>query len=261
VEVVVSELHSAAARLTDAGQRLQDGLSAVDLEVGQLLGSGWKGGAASAYGKEWEKWHGGAGQIVRGLQTMSQLLTVAGNEYAKTDEQAAGAVSSSFQDTGGSASGSSTGGQGTSPSSTGHGARGHGGGADGLAQQMDLGQSMMAPVSQIGQAIAGLAQQVGQGVAAAAQAASGLAQIRPAGDSESAQQDDAVGRDDERPSAQRPEDQSDESEERERGTSRPGDAASSGDRSRSTAPVEPLRPAPESPSDGGRSTGSRWLGD
>ena len=44
VEVVVSELDLAATRLADAGQRLQDGLSGVDLEVGQLLGSGWTGG-------------------------------------------------------------------------------------------------------------------------------------------------------------------------------------------------------------------------
>ncbi|MDF1910491.1 WXG100 family type VII secretion target, partial [Mycolicibacterium smegmatis] len=28
----------------------------------QLLGSGWKGGAASAYSEQWDKWHNGAGQ-------------------------------------------------------------------------------------------------------------------------------------------------------------------------------------------------------
>lgn len=62
VEVVVSELHSAAARLGDAGQRLQGGLSSADLEVGRLLGSGWKGGAASAFETAWDQWHGGAGE-------------------------------------------------------------------------------------------------------------------------------------------------------------------------------------------------------
>jgi WXG100 family type VII secretion target len=101
VEVVVSELDLAATRLADAGQRLQDGLSGVDLEVGQLLGSGWKGGAASAFGTEWDSWHSGAGQVVRGLQTMSQWLTVAAKEYAKTDEQTAGALGSSMQGSGG----------------------------------------------------------------------------------------------------------------------------------------------------------------
>lgn len=48
VEVVTSELHLAAERLSGAGQRLQDGLSAVDLESGNLLGSGWQGEAAAA---------------------------------------------------------------------------------------------------------------------------------------------------------------------------------------------------------------------
>lgn len=95
VEVVVAELTLAAARLQDAGQRLQDGLSGVDLETRELLGSGWQGDAASAFGTVWEQWHGGAGRVVRGLQTMSELLTAAGNEYAKTDEQAAGAIGAS----------------------------------------------------------------------------------------------------------------------------------------------------------------------
>jgi ESAT-6 family protein len=229
VEVVVSELHSAAARLADAGQRLQDGLSAVDVEVGQLLGSGWKGGAASAFDKEWEKWHGGAGQVIRGLQTMSQLLTVAGKEYAKTDEQAGAAINSSFQGAGGSAgptTGSNAGSQGAGPSSNGQGASGQGGagGIEDLAQQMDLGQSMMAPVSQIGQTVTGLAQQAGQAVAGAAEVASGLAQQ----------------------AAQRPEDRSDDERERDGEPKRSGDAAGSGDRSGSTAPVDTARIDPPS---------------
>jgi WXG100 family type VII secretion target len=246
VEVVVSELHSAAARLADAGQRLQDGLSAVDVEVGQLLGSGWKGGAASAFDKEWDKWHGGAGQVIRGLQTMSQLLTVAGKEYAKTDEQAGAAINSSFQGAGGSAgpaTGSNAVGQGTDPSSNAQGASGQGGagGVEDLAQQMGLGQSMLAPVSQIGQTVTGLAQQAGQAVAGAAQAASGLAQK----------------------AAQQQEDQSEDERERDGEPKRPGDAARSGDRAGSpapvhTAPVDPLRPAPP-PSEGRDSSGGSGL--
>ncbi|HJR89870.1 MAG TPA: WXG100 family type VII secretion target [Aeromicrobium sp.] len=241
VEVVVSQLHSAAARLADAGQRLHDGLSAVDVEVGQLLGSGWKGGAATAYNTEWEKWHDGAGQVVLGLQTMSELLTVAGKEYAKTDEQNAGAISSSFQGAGGSggdATGGNPGGQGAGPSSSGQGE-----GVAGLAQQMDLGQSMMAPVSQIGQAVTGLAQQAGQAAAGVAQAASGLAQ-------QAAAKDDEVTRD--------------ESEERDGEAERPSDAAGSGEQSGSTAPVdtapvETPRPAPQSSTEGGHSSGGSRL--
>ena len=65
VEVVTSELHLAAERLSGAGQRLQDGLSAVDLETSNLLGSGWQGAAATAFEKYWDQWHNGAGQVVR----------------------------------------------------------------------------------------------------------------------------------------------------------------------------------------------------
>ncbi|AFM19640.1 WXG100 family type VII secretion target [Mycolicibacterium chubuense NBB4] len=114
VDVVVSELHTAAARLRDAGQRLQDGLTGVDLETRELLGSGWKGDAASAYGPAWDQWHTGAGQVIRGVQIMSDLLTIAGKEYAKTDRQAGEVLDATMQGTGT---------------------------ASGLAQQMDLGSA------------------------------------------------------------------------------------------------------------------------
>ncbi|KUI31144.1 hypothetical protein AU195_12040 [Mycobacterium sp. IS-1496] len=176
VEVVVSELNSASVRLADAGQRLQDGLSSVDLEVDQLLGSGWKGGAASAFGGEWDKWHSGAGQVVRGLQTMSDLLRIAGREYAKTDEQAAGALGSSMQATG-AAGGASGGGAATTS------ANGAAGGQDvaELAQQMNLTESATAvaaaaPAAQPGQALPTVAEAVQGAAGQSTQLAGGLAQ-------------------------------------------------------------------------------------
>lgn len=187
VEVVVSELDSAATRLADTGQRLQDGLSGVDLEVGQLLGSGWKGGAATAFGTEWDKWHSGAGQVVRGLQTMSQWLTVAAKEYAKTDEQAAGALGASMQGSGGSgtpAAGGGSGGGGAAWQSAGAQP-----GVGELAAQMNLTEpastaqpavAAMSPLGQalpaVGQAVQGTAGQSVQAAAGVAQQAGGLAQ-------------------------------------------------------------------------------------
>ncbi|MDY6869433.1 MAG: WXG100 family type VII secretion target [Actinomycetota bacterium] len=134
VEVVVSELTSASVRLADAGQRLQDGLSTVDLEIGQLSGSGWKGGAASAFGAEWDQWHSGAGQVVRGLQAMSDLLRIAGREYAKTDEQVAGTLGSSMQGPGGLTAGG-PGGDGTAMNTAADAGGQHVGA---LAHQMNL---------------------------------------------------------------------------------------------------------------------------
>ncbi len=100
VEVVVAQLCLAAACLEDTAQRLTDGLSSVGDEAAQLLGSDWTGGAASAYAPAWDDWHSGAVQIVEGLRRMSELLTIAGKEYAKTDESASGALDSTMQDSG-----------------------------------------------------------------------------------------------------------------------------------------------------------------
>jgi len=187
LDVVVSELSKASARLRDAGQRLQDGLSSVDLETGQLLGSGWKGDAATAFGSAWDRWHNGAGQVVRGLQSMSELLSVAAKEYAKTDEHGAGAIGSSMQGGAGdsgarSGTGGSGGGGGPSAASvpTGGGANGGGangggasGGADQLAQMLpSLAQQMMQSMGQLGQ----LSQPLTQAAQQAAQLATGLAQ-------------------------------------------------------------------------------------
>jgi WXG100 family type VII secretion target len=132
VEVVVAELHAAAERLRDAGQRLQDGLSGVDLETRQLLGSGWKGGAASAYAPAWDQWHTGAGQVVRGLQTMADLLNLSGKEYAKTDQQSGDALNATMQ-TGGGGAPAGGGGGGTPAAPTSEP-------LTGLAQMMNLQQ-------------------------------------------------------------------------------------------------------------------------
>ncbi|MEZ0341542.1 WXG100 family type VII secretion target [Mycobacterium sp. pV006] len=165
VEVVVSEMFTASERLREAGQRLQDGLSAVDLETRQLLGSGWKGDAATAYGTAWDQWHGGAGQVIRGLQTMSELLTIAGKEYAKTDEQSGQMLDSTMQVEG---SGVGSGGSPPPPGAGGQAPVTH---ESTLADQMGLepSQPSSSPVDQ-------LPGQVADGAAQAAQIASGAAQ-------------------------------------------------------------------------------------
>jgi WXG100 family type VII secretion target len=237
VEVVVSELHSASARLESAAQRLKDGLASVDDETTQLLGSGWKGGAASAYGPAWEGWHKGAGQVVQALQRMSELLSIAGKEYAKTDESGADALNSTVQSSGGSTGSGGSGaprGQGVpdmglsggSPSGTGGGSAG--------GQSGDVGQQAMSSVSQLGQAAAGMAQQSTQAVAGlaqqAAQLAMGLAQQAGQAHQASDAQPDK---------ADAPDPRGDEAKKAEK---RDGDlngaAAPSGEQSTGTAPVD-----------------------
>lgn len=186
VEVVVSDLNLASGRLHDAGQRLQDGLSSVDLETRELLGSGWKGGAASAFSGAWDQWHNGAGQVIRGIQTMSELLRVAADQYARADEQGAGAIASASPEpsagpapaaAGGpepsgvatptasspdpaSAAGSA-GSAGAAGSASGAAASGV---ADAVSQVGQLGGQVSSGLAQAAQAAAGMAQQVGQAV-------------------------------------------------------------------------------------------------
>jgi uncharacterized protein YukE len=154
------------------------------------LGSGWKGGAASAYAPAWEKWNDGAKQVVEGLQRMSELLTIAGKEYAKTDESASGALGTTVQGAGGAPAGS--GGGGTSGVGAGAAASGAGetggpgarvahqtesGGAEpqSSASSAPVGQAAMQPLTQAGKAAAGTSQQIGQAVAGFVQQAAQLA--------------------------------------------------------------------------------------
>ena len=238
VEVVESELNSASARLESAAQRLKDGLAAVDDETKALLGSGWKGGAASAYGPAWDGWHEGAEQVITALQRMSELLSVAGKEYAKADQQGAEAIGSTVQTSGGA-----TGGGAPSPRSlpdlglggpTGAGT----GGASAGGQSADTGQAMSS-LSQLGQAAAGMAQQSGQAVAGlaqqAAQLAMGLAQQAGQAHTGDARTDEPDAPLD-APAARDAEDDEEKDEQRDR--ERDGAAAPSGDQSTGAAPVD-----------------------
>lgn len=182
LELVQSEFSSASNSLSHSAQELQDGLSHVDLIVSQLMTSDWKGDAASAFRKIWDQWHNGAGQVVQGLQSMSSLLSVAGKQYANTDEQGGAAISSSM-DGGGSAGGGSEAATpstaAASPTGGANVSSGAGGGANGLASQLpSLAEQMMGglgqaaqPLSQVGQMAAGLAQAGAQIATSAAQAA------------------------------------------------------------------------------------------
>lgn len=176
VEVVVSELSLASARLEAAAQRLKDGLATVDVQTTELMGAGWKGAAASAYAPAWEKWHDGAGQVVDGLQRMSELLSIAGKEYAKTDESASGAIDSTIQASGGSHGGE--GGDGGTGGGPGQASAEHRTGGAGTAasagqstgtaagMQQSMGAAMQVeqvasqPLSQVGQGATGLAQMI-----------------------------------------------------------------------------------------------------
>ncbi|AMO07910.1 MULTISPECIES: WXG100 family type VII secretion target [Mycobacteriaceae] len=245
VEVITSELHVAAGRLRASAQRLQDGLSSVDLETGNLLSSGWKGEAATAFEKYWDQWHNGAGQVVRALQTMSDALDEAGRVYAAQDEEAGRALDSSMQ--GGGGGGTGSGGGGGSPaggaapaaaaSSAGAGsgqAGGAGASAPSLADSMNLGQ-VVQPLSQLGAIPAQMAGQLTAGLVQAGQIAAGAAQQAVQAGIEMAQQADAAA-------AEKAQEEAQDGEEKPEAQTPEG--ASAGAEPGSAAPVKPERADP-----------------
>ncbi|MGW0159979.1 WXG100 family type VII secretion target [Mycobacterium sp. NPDC003323] len=253
VEVVTSELQLAADRLRASGQRLQDGLSAVDLETGNLLGSGWKGEAATAFAKYWDQWHTGAGQVVRALQTMSDALDEAARGYTAQDEQASGALDTTMGGGSGSGSGAAGAGGGSpsgaaaptgggsaaqdgGPGAQTGGAGAPGGGPTNLADSMNLGQALQ-PLSQLGAIPAQMAGQLTAGMVQAGQLAAGAAQqavqagIQQAEAAEAAEQ---AQQDSEKPEESTEDDKPPSEAPQEAAAAEPGVAA----------PVDPPREGP-----------------
>ncbi len=75
-------------------EETRSGLSILDGQLSGLLGSGWTGQAGSAFGGVWQRWHEGAEEMVRGLETMAGLLDEAAHGYHRTDTSGAAAVDS-----------------------------------------------------------------------------------------------------------------------------------------------------------------------
>lgn len=66
--------------MSGAATDLESRLNALDGEVREML-AGWHGGAGNAYGKAWELWHHGAGELQRGLAMLAKAVSVVGVAY------------------------------------------------------------------------------------------------------------------------------------------------------------------------------------
>ncbi len=66
--------------LSGAATDLESRLNALDGEVREML-AGWHGGAGSAYGKAWDLWHQGAGEVQRGLAILAKAVSAVGVAY------------------------------------------------------------------------------------------------------------------------------------------------------------------------------------
>lgn len=85
---------SVAGDLRAVVENTQSGLSSLGSQLSGLLGSGRTGQAGSAFGDVWQRWHEGASELIRGLDTMAGLLEEAAHGYHHSDTDGAAAVNS-----------------------------------------------------------------------------------------------------------------------------------------------------------------------
>lgn len=94
LEVSESVVVGVAKALRSAVDETRSGLAGVDGELARLLGSGWTGQAGSAFGEVWTRWHDGAENVVKGLESMASALEQAVQGYVDTDAEGRAAVES-----------------------------------------------------------------------------------------------------------------------------------------------------------------------
>ena len=95
LQVTEAQVVAVAGELRSVVEETRTGLSALDGQLSGLLGSGWTGQAGSAFGDVWQRWHEGASELVRGLDTMAGVLETAAQSYQQTDAASGGAIDGS----------------------------------------------------------------------------------------------------------------------------------------------------------------------
>jgi WXG100 family type VII secretion target len=95
LQVTEAQVVSVAGDLRTAVEETRSGPSSLDGQPSGLLGSGWTGQAGSAFGDVWQRWHEGASDLVRGLDTMAGLLEDAAQSYQQTDAAGGAAIDGS----------------------------------------------------------------------------------------------------------------------------------------------------------------------
>jgi WXG100 family type VII secretion target len=81
-------MHSASQALSGAAKDLQTRLVELDGQVRELL-AGWHGGSGDAYGRAWDLWHRGTGEVQLGLSVLGKAVGVAGADFQTQDDTAA----------------------------------------------------------------------------------------------------------------------------------------------------------------------------
>lgn len=80
-----AELQSTRTFVDGVAQDVLAEVSKVGRDVDDLLDSGWTGASAHAFAAGWTNWKAAARDTLRALDTMADLLGVAGRDYADGD--------------------------------------------------------------------------------------------------------------------------------------------------------------------------------
>lgn len=81
-------MHIASQALSGAAKDLHAKLVELDGQVNELL-AGWQGGSGDAYGRAWDLWHRGTGEVQLGLSLLAKAVSVAGADFQAQDSTAA----------------------------------------------------------------------------------------------------------------------------------------------------------------------------
>lgn len=84
-EVEPAEVFAAGALAAEAANEGRVELARLQAAADDLLGHGWRGQAAAAFGQGWHEWHDGARTMLAALDEMARALDVTAREYEQNE--------------------------------------------------------------------------------------------------------------------------------------------------------------------------------
>jgi WXG100 family type VII secretion target len=81
-EVQTAELLAARSLVSDAASSGRAELGRLTASAQDVLGYGWQGAAAAAFGHGWEQWHDGAQRVLAALDEIGVALGATARTYA-----------------------------------------------------------------------------------------------------------------------------------------------------------------------------------
>jgi WXG100 family type VII secretion target len=81
-------MHGASQALSGAAKDLHTRLIELDGQVREML-AGWRGGSGGAYGRAWDLWDRGAGEVQLGLSMLAKAAGIVGVDFRAQDSVSA----------------------------------------------------------------------------------------------------------------------------------------------------------------------------